>query len=267
MQKRFTDQNYLTKDQYKDSSNLDARIVIHQKFSTNPQGWFNWIFDELVKLPAKAKILELGCGTGEMWKQCVDRIPADWNITLSDLSDGMLDSAWRNLVVTGRGFKFEKMDAQSIPYADGTFDAVIANHMLYHVPDRKLALTEIRRVLKTDGVLFASTVGENHMKEMYGWLKRINTNPGGGMFTNPFTMESGADQLRGLFSNVTQARYEDNLRVTEVERLIAYIRSSIGAVDISEDELGKLQGEFTATLSTTGEIFISKDSGLFIARN
>lgn len=263
---RFTDPQYLAKDQYKDSSNLDARIVIHQKFSTNPQGWFNWVFDELVKLPAEAKILELGCGAGTMWRECAGRIPAGWNVTLTDFSDGMLDSAWRNLVVIGRGFKFEKVDAQSIPYADKTFDAVVANHMLYHVPDRKLALAEIKRVLKDEGILFASTVGGNHMKEMYGWLKQVNRNPDTGMFTNPFTMESGAEQLRELFSNVTQARYEDNLRVTEVEPLIAYIRSSIGAADISEDELRKLQGEFAATLSTTGEIFISKDSGLFIAR-
>jgi ubiquinone/menaquinone biosynthesis C-methylase UbiE len=263
---RFTDQQYLTKDQYKDSSNLDTRIVIHQKFSTNPQGWFNWIFDQLLTLPADANILELGCGTGEMWKQCAARIPAGWNIALTDLSDGMLDSAWRNLVVLGRGFKFEQLDAQSIPYADKTFDAVIANHMLYHVPDRKLALAAIKRVLGDDGVLFSSTVGEGHMKEMYGWLKRINTNPGGGMFTNPFTMENGAEQLQEFFSRVGQSRYVDNLRVTEVEPLVAYLRSSIGAVDIDEDELSKLQVEFISTLSTKGEIFISKDSGLFIAR-
>ena len=266
MQQRFTDQSYLTKDQYKDSSNLDARIAIHQKFSTNPQGWFNWVFDEMLKLPADANIFELGCGTGEMWKHCAERIPAGWNVTLTDLSDGMLDSAWRNLVVLGRGFKFQRIDAQSIPYADKTFDAVIANHMLYHVPDRKLALTEIRRVLKDDGVLLASTVGENHMKEMYNWLKRVNTNQGRGMFTNPFTMESGAGQLREVFTTVDQSRYVDSLRVTEVEPLIAYIRSSIGAADISEEELKKLQSEFLSILAANNEIFISKDSGIFIAR-
>jgi ubiquinone/menaquinone biosynthesis C-methylase UbiE len=262
---RFTDQHYLTKDQYRDSSNLNARIAIHQKFSTNLQGWFYWVFDELVKLSADANILELGCGTGEMWKQCAARIPDGWVITLTDLSDGMLDSAWRNLVVTGRNFKFQQIDAQSIPYDNRTFDVVITSHMLYHVPDRKLALAEIKRVLKDKGCLFASTVGENHMKEMYSWLKQVNTNPGG-MFTNPFTMESGTEQLREVFSKVEQLRYADNLRVTDVEPLIAYIRSSIGAADISEHELEKLQGEFVSTLAAKGEIFISKDSGLFVAR-
>lgn len=262
---RFTDQTYLTQDQYKDSSNLDARIVIHQKFSENPQGWFNWVFDELLKLPAGASVLELGCGTGEMWKQCAARIPAGWNITLTDLSDGMLDAAWRNLVVLGRSFKFERMDAQSIPYADKTFDAVIANHMLYHVADRSLALTEIRHTLKEDGALFASTVGANHMREMYGWLKRINRNPRPDMFVNPFTLESGAGQLREVFSTVKLTRYPDSLHVTEIEPLVAYLRSSIGAADIDESELTQLQNEFAATLAADGKIFISKDSGLFEA--
>lgn len=265
MQQRFTDQQYLTTDQYKDSSNLDARIAIHQKFSTNPRGWYPWIFDELVRLPAKANILELGCGNGEMWKQCADRIPAGWTLTLTDLSDGMLDSAWRNLVVTGRSFKFERADAQSIPYADETFDAVIANHMLYHVSDRDGALKGIRRVLKPGGVLFASTVGENHMREMYGWLKRANTNPRPDMFSNPFTLESGFAQVRAVFPNTTLLRYLDSLNVTDGAALVNYIRSSIPAQDISAAEMKKLENEFAAQIGKHGGIMITKDSGLFKA--
>ena len=79
----------------------------------------------------------------------MSRIPSTWDITLSDLSSGMLDSAWRNLVVTGRNYKFKEIDAQEIPFEDETFDAVIANHMLYHVPDKPKAIAEIKRVLKT----------------------------------------------------------------------------------------------------------------------
>ena len=160
------DPQYLKIDQYKDSSNLDARVVIHQRFSTNPYGWMNWVFDHLLVLPADAKILELGCGSGYLWKENAARIPAAWDITHSDLSVGMIDSAWRNLVVTERSYKFKEIDAQEIPFEDRTFDLVIANHMLYHVPDRPKALTEIRRVLKDDGKLMAATVGETHLKEM-----------------------------------------------------------------------------------------------------
>lgn len=262
---RFTDQQYLTKDQYKDSSNLDARIAIHQRFSTNPQGWYHWIFDILIGLPQNANVLELGCGAGTMWKECADKIPSGWVITLTDLSDGMLDSAWRNLVPLGKSFKFEKVDAQTIPYNDDTFDVVIANHMLYHVPDRKKALAEIKRVLKDDGCLIATTVGENHMKGMYGWLKRVNLNSRSDMFSNPFTLESGMSQLKEFFSNIEKIQYSDNLRVTEITPLIKYIHSSIGVEDLSSVEIGELEKELTAVLEKDGEIIITKDSGLFKA--
>lgn len=263
---RFTDPNYLKTDQYRDSSNLDARVVIHQRFSTNSYGWFDWVFDHLTSVPANARVLELGCGSGVLWQTCAERVPAGWTITLSDLSGGMLDSAWRSLVVTGRAYKFEQIDAQSIPYPDGTFDLVIANHMLYHVPDRPQALTEIRRVLKDDGRLMAATVGDTHLKEMGAWIKRASIEPRQGKFTQPFTLENGGDQLREFFSDVTMDRYEDNLKVTEVAPLLDYIRSMISAEHLSAEELAKLESGFRAMLAKDGEIFITKDSGLFEAR-
>ncbi len=56
--------------------------------------------------------------------------------------------------------QFKEIDAQSIPFEDETFDAVIANHMLYHVPDRPKAIAEIKRVLKPGGRLIATTIGK-----------------------------------------------------------------------------------------------------------
>jgi ubiquinone/menaquinone biosynthesis C-methylase UbiE len=267
MKFRFTDQQYLTQDQYKNSSNLDARIALHQRFSTNPHGWFNWVFDTLIKLPVESRILELGCGSGEMWKECASRIPAGWVITLTDLSDGMLDATWRNLVPLGRNFKFEQMDAQSIPYGDKSFDAVIANHMLYHVPDLEMALAEIKRVLKDDGHLITTTVGNAHIQEIVQWLKRVRTKERSGRFSSPFTLENGQEQLQKFFSQVAISRYVDNLEVTEIDPLIAYIRSSIGATDLSEEKLGELKKDLTTILKKEGKIFITKDSGLFEALN
>jgi SAM-dependent methyltransferase len=264
---KFTDQQYLKTDQYKDSSNLDARVNIHARFSTNPYGWFNWVFDTLVKLPAKAKILELGCGPAYMWKECSSRIPADWDITLSDLSSGMVDAAWRNLVVTGRAYNFKEIDAQSIPFEDATFDAVIANFMLYHVPDRQKAIGEIKRVLKPGpyGRLFAATVGDNHLKEMMDVLRLVHVSKTWESYANPFTLESGLDQLKPFFPDVTLSRYEDNLHVTEIEPMMAYVRSSLRAADLSEDELAKVRLDLEKELKEKGRIFIKKDSGLFEA--
>jgi ubiquinone/menaquinone biosynthesis C-methylase UbiE len=259
---KFTDQQYLKTDQYRDSSNLDARVVIHQRFSTNSYGWFKWIFDPLMKLPENARVLELGCGQGLMWKENIDRIPAGWNITLSDLSSGMLDAAWRNLVIAGGAFQFKEIDAQSIPFEDKTFDAVIANFMLYHVPDLPRALREIKRVLKPGGRFIAATVGTHHMHEAIRWTQQVSRESSL-PFSVPFTLENGYDQLASIFSKVGLTRYSDSLKVTEVKPLIAYILSNISAGDRLESELINVEERLNKELETKGEISITKDSGFF----
>jgi ubiquinone/menaquinone biosynthesis C-methylase UbiE len=262
---KFIDQDYLKKDQYRDSSNLDARVAIHKRFSTNPYGWMNWVFDHLIKLPEDAKILELGCGPGYLWQENISRVPAGWSIDLSDLSPGMLDAAWRNLVITGRAFQFKEMDAQSIPFEEETFDAVIANHMLYHVPDRTKALAEIRRVLKPNGYLFATTIGENHLKQISNWIRRINPGTDFVSSGSPFTLDNGFEQLRQFFSQVTLSRYPDSLQVTEVKPILAFIRSTVQKSEILEEEIIELENELERELQKKGKIFIQKDSGLFEA--
>ena len=262
---KFTDQQFLKTDQYRDSTNLDVRVEIHRRFSTNSYGWFNWVFDALLKLPFNAKILELGCGPAHLWKECTNRIPAGWDVTLSDLSSGMVDAAWRNLVTTGRNFKFKEMDAQSIPCEDGMFDAVIANHMLYHVPDRRKAITEIKRVLKPRGCLIATTVGNLHLKEMKEWRCRARLDKSFDSFTGSFTLENGLEQLRPFFSQVIITRYPDNLQVTEVEPIMAYIRSMVRAAELSEVEMKVIKQDLETELKEKNMIFITKDSGMFEA--
>jgi ubiquinone/menaquinone biosynthesis C-methylase UbiE len=261
----FTDQNYLKTDQYKDATNLNARVTIHDRFSTNPYGWFNWVFDTLVRMPADSRVLELGSGSGLLWKSSIDRIPAGWRITLSDFSPGMLDAAWRNLVVTGRAFQFKEIDAQSIPFEDETLDVVLANHMLYHVPDRKKALTEIKRVLKPGGHLIATTVGEKHLHEITDWFRRIHEATVWESFVVDFTLENGMEQLQPFFSQVALSRYEDNLQVTELQPLLDYILSGIRVQELPKEKLDLLRQNLEKELQEKGSIFITKDSGLFDA--
>ncbi len=259
---KFTDPIYLKTDQYRNADNLNARIAIHERFSTNPQGWFPWVWDVLSALPAEAKVLELGCGSGAMWMACPERIPAGWSITLSDFSAGMLDSAWRNLVTLGRGFKFEQIDAQSIPYPDETFDIVIANSMLYHVPDRPKTLTEIRRILRPGGILVVATNGMKHLQEMDEWFERLGLDS---YNSRPFTLENGLAQLQPFFSDIQTLRYPDGLRITELPPLMAYLKSTTSYGENPEAVFAKLEQELTAELQAKGAIHITKDSGLFLA--
>ncbi len=263
---QFTDPNYLQNDQYRSADNLNARIALHERFSANPQGWFAWVWDTLAELPAEAKVLELGSGSGALWMACPERISARWSITVSDFSAGMVDAAWRNLITLGRGFKFEQIDAQSIPYPDETFDIVLANFMLYHVPDRPKALGEIRRVLKSGGHLVAATAGANHLKEMDDWFARLDPTREMAAFRNLFTLENGLEQLEPFFGPIEIRRYPDRLCITEIPPLMAYLRSTSSYGSSPESIFAQLEQELTVELQAKGEISITKDSGLFLAR-
>jgi Methylase involved in ubiquinone/menaquinone biosynthesis len=114
-------------------------------------------------------VLELGCGTGDMWKGQGKLISRCSRLILSDFSEGMLEQA-KETLQDEAGIEYRVIDIQDIPYPDHSFDAVIANMMLYHVPDLARGLREVSRVLKKDGTFFCATFGEHGMMEYIGSL-------------------------------------------------------------------------------------------------
>ena len=259
-----TDQSYLLNEQYKDAANLNARIELHKRFSTNKGGWTRWVFDQLQIAPG-SRVLELGCGPGLLWRGNQDRIPDDWQITLSDFSPGMLQEAQHALSRSQHPFTFQVIDAQAIPFEDASLDVVIANHMLYHVPDRARALSEIRRVLTPDGRLYASTIGATHLREIDDLIHRVDTTVSWAKGTSAFILENGAEQLARWFASVALSRYEDALVVTEAEPLIAYILSGKAKALFVGEKLLRLRDVVDQELAAHGAIHIAKDSGLFVA--
>jgi SAM-dependent methyltransferase len=251
------------RQQYADGKNLDARVQIHRRFSTNPYSYICWQFDH-IGLPPDARVLELGAGSGELWLQNADRIPPGWRVALSDLSAGMVNTLRHNL--NGKPFTYSVLDAQTLPFPDDTFDGVIANFMLYHVPDRDAALREIRRVLKPGCSLFASTIGENHLRELFELGNAAQVGVDFVDRANPFTLENGFNQVAKWFGTVCLYRYPDALGVTEAEPIVAYLLSSGVAAGLDADAISKLRRQVEARLEANGGILhITKDSGFFQA--
>ncbi len=245
-------------EQYKTSANLNTRISIHAKYSVNKQGFGNWIFDQY-RLRENDRILELGCGNGGMWVG--HALPAGAELILTDFSEGMLDSARAN--VGGReGISFRQVDIQQIPYADGSFDAVIANMMLYHVPDLAKALSEVRRVLKPGGVFYCATSGTNGITEyVQGLLKDYGIRQASGL---SFTLQNGGDILKEHFPEVELRRYEDRLEVTETGDLVEYLLSLEGMADfrtVPPEELYRI----LESQKKNGVIRVPKDYGMFVS--
>ena len=269
----------LKSQQYKDSSKFNARIHLHAKFATNKYPWFEWVFDNMRK-EDNLKVLEIGCGTGMFWKMNAARIPKNWDITLSDFSEGMLKDAQCAILNSIKGIKYEVVDIENIPYESNTYDIAMANHMLYHVPDRKKAFSEIRRVLKKDGIFYATTMSSDNMKEMGQLIKEYILESRGLRFFplkrenklfNNFSVENGGEQLKEYFNDVTLKIYKNSLLITEAQPLLDYIYS---LSDITSEgmKLNSINKEsflefLNSKIKETGGVIMSSDWGIFISRN
>ena len=248
-------------DQYADSRNLSARTNLHTRFSTNPQGWTNWVFERL-DLRMVSRVLEIGSGPGGLWRDHVRNVPADCRLVLSDASPGMASEARQALI--DQRVTFEVVDAQAVPHPDDTFDCVIANHMLYHVADLDRAMSEVTRVLRAGGKFYAATNGRAHMRELHDIIRR--SVPDFHIMTASFTLENGGALLRRHFSEVTVHRYEDGLVVPDALALSAYVRSMASLPDVAEDQLREIGRTIDGAMGRQGRMAISKDAGLFVAR-
>jgi ubiquinone/menaquinone biosynthesis C-methylase UbiE len=98
---------------------------------------------------ATGSVLETAAGTGIVTRALLARLPAEVSIVATDLNQPMLDYAASQTAAAG--VRWQQADAQSLPFADGTFDAVVCQFGAMFFPDRPRAYREARRVLKPGG--------------------------------------------------------------------------------------------------------------------
>lgn len=255
------------KNQYKDAGPLTTRLSLHQKYSVNSYGFHAWLFDQYTLSPGNA-VLELGCGTGETWRNRFDRLPPNCTLTLTDLSEGMVETVTA-AIGPHPGVHFAAVDIQDIPYEDDSFEVVIANYMLYHVPDQLRALREIRRVLKPGGRFYAAAAGIT--KGIHAYVRNVllELNPRLEAFkpeSVSFTLENGTEILNDYFDSVELRHYEDSLAIPVVDDLMAWLRSTITMFGYDEASLTGLAALLEQKKEADGMLHIPKDSGLFVAQ-
>ncbi|MBQ5312132.1 MAG: methyltransferase domain-containing protein [Oscillospiraceae bacterium] len=249
------------KKQYASSQNLSTRISIHSRYSTNKTGFGSWIMSNY-RIKSGMKVLELGCGTGDMWAGHTDIIDTCGELILSDFSEGMLETAEKNIGAHST-LRYERIDIQAIPYEQGHFDAVIANMMLYHVPDIYKGLSEVRRVLKDGGTFYCATFGEHGIMEYlsgllseYGVTDTTNKN---------FTLQNGADILGKVFSHTEKLEYKDSLAVTDLNDMVDYIYSLSGMTTLDSVPRQAVY-DILHKHTTNGVLYVPKEYGMFIAQ-
>ncbi len=248
--------------QYGTSQNLSTRIDLHAKYTVNPAAYHAIVHGQYA-FHDGCRILEIGCGTGWLWVDRIDHIGAGSALTLTDLSQGMLDKA-RDTLGERDNVTYAVVDVMSLPYADASYDVVIANMMLYHAPSLDGALREIRRVLKPGGTLYSSTYGENGI----GRFISEALSPLGICMNNPdvFTLENGHVALERHFATVERYDYVDALHVTDVDDLVAYAYSAADFMNSPLPDDDTVRPLFDARRNADGVIAIPKAYCMFVSR-
>ena len=109
--------------------------------------------------PSARRILELAAGTGRLTRQILAALPPDGALHATDLNEAMLEVA-RARTIDDRRVTWQQADMQALPVPDASVEAVVCQFGLMFVPDKALAMREIRRVLAPGGILLLNVWDE-----------------------------------------------------------------------------------------------------------
>ncbi|HEY8545665.1 MAG TPA: class I SAM-dependent methyltransferase [Acidimicrobiales bacterium] len=263
------DQAYLRQVQYRDGRKLSDRAQLHVKYSSARVAWFPWVSRQLT-WPVEARVLEVGCGTGWFWVEAAPSLPDDLDLVLTDLSHGMVDTALGQLRGRGRHRRIAGYvaDVQELPFTDREFDVVVANHMLYHVPEPPRAVGEMARVLDADGTVVVATNGRNHLAELWDIRDEVFGADSGRWFTEVFGIDNGGEMLRAAFDEVEWRPYEDRLLCRHADDVLTFLLSCPPGETAGPEELAHLTEVVQRCFDAgDGILEVTKETGVFVCRH
>lgn len=275
---KLTSQREEVIKQYIKSDNLEKRINIHE-YSTSDVNWHDYLLDKC-DIKEGMSILDIGCGNGLLWYRERNLLPDNINIYLVDNSKAMLDSA-KQIYFSEKDFYTDKnikfhyhiCDASNInklsEINSKKFHRIMANHMLYHIDDsdRKLLLGYVNAMLTDDGKFIASTIGKNHMKEIFELAYEYDKNvKAPEWFSRGFILENGKEQLDVFFSNVTMFYHDNNLLIPDWRVIYDYLCSLPGIEKVMRKNKEASVKFLKDRVTESKPFFIRKSTGVFVAK-
>ena len=275
---KLTSQREEVIKQYIKSDNLEKRINIHE-YSTSDVNWHDYLLDKC-DIKEGMSILDIGCGNGLLWYRERNLLPDNINIHLVDNSKAMLDSA-KQIHFSEKDFYTDKSikfhyhicDASNInklsEINSKKFHRIMANHMLYHIDDsdRKLLLGYVNAMLTDDGKFIASTIGKNHMKEIFELAYEYDKNvKAPEWFSRGFILENGKEQLDVFFSNVTMFYHDNNLLIPDWRVIYDYFCSLPGIEKVLRKNKEACVKFLKDRVTESKPFFIRKSTGVFVAK-
>jgi SAM-dependent methyltransferase len=268
----FTSKHLLTTQSYKTPDKLNVRKMTHQLYTQPKVDFVQWAVSK-IEWRGDETAVDVGCGSGG-YTEIVQTLCQTY--IAGDLSFGMVHSLPQNLPRLN-------LDAQHIPLADNSADVILANHMLYHVPDREAALADIARVLRPGGVLLAATNSGDTMAELEAlrWqgVARLGLEVNPAQQRSPvadlFSLENGRSLLKNHFFHIERCDLQGALVFPHPQPILDYLDSSrdwfikrfLPDSATADDLLQALRDILDEHFAHNGEFRVNKLSGVFICSN
>jgi ubiquinone/menaquinone biosynthesis C-methylase UbiE len=120
-----------------------------------------------------------------------------------------------------------RADAERLPFPDDSFDVVVANSILYHVPDPTTAIAQFARVMRATSRLVATTYGRNHLREVWSLV-------GDAVVERSFGLENGRSLLETAFARVERRRGQGTVTFPNADEVRAYISSTVTRAHLAD---------------------------------
>ncbi len=259
--------------QYMTDETLRIRHETHERYSVPKVDFPTWVLN-YVNWRGDERVLDVGCGTGNYYQPLIERVPGVKYLGI-DFSTGMLKKH-------PAPEKTLMADAQDLPFNPNSFDVVMANHMLYHVPDIDRAIKEFRRVLKPNGILVTATNSQHTMPEFQVLFRRaivLLSAPGSATPAQPpmpahslFALENGTRALARNFYAVVRYDLPGSFVFPSIDPVMSYLESTRQLREpqlprgvLWDDVMMIMRQQITHLINHFGELTVNKVSGVLIA--
>ncbi len=257
-------------EQYGSDDKLKLRQMTHDRYSVPKFDFPAWV---LTRIPWQGEetLLDVGTGTG-VYVEPVRRILPDVRYIGLDRSLGMLENhPHQQRLIVG--------DALALPFADASFEVVMANYMLHHVSDVESAIHELKRVLKPNGVLVTATNSAATMPELNFLFQRaivlLTQSAAGAQIApihNAYSLENGTRMLARQFYTVVRYDMPSAFVFPHADPLITYMDSLRSLREpllpkgvMWDDVLLVMREQANRVIAALGELVIQKVAGVLIA--
>jgi SAM-dependent methyltransferase len=201
--------------EYASERALRERVLAHRELVDGPDD--EAIVRACVLASRPRRLVEVGSGLGDFCAWARAALGAE--VVAVDASPRMVELAAQS------GVEAVVADMRQLPFVDAAFDCVVANFVLYHIPDSATAIAEFARVLEPGGVLVASTLSDDTDSRRQAWATLLREEKQPASPPLSFSRENGRAALLRHFRHVEQTDCDAVLVFPTRERLARYIEA------------------------------------------